>query len=218
MTGALRVELTERLEVVERHRGLPEDLVVGIDGAHAREVEQRPEQRRRVAFGEHEAVAVRPDRVLRVEAHEPLPQGVRDRGDAHRRARVARVRLLDRVHAKSADRVDGQRVQVGGHGRLLSTGRPTMPHEGRVGLGRAAARRRALRGLGDVRAEDDEHLRPLDVRDRWWGRHRLHRGRRRAERRRYSLGFGLIALGVVHGRRLRPGSVNFRRPRRSRAG
>ena len=81
---ALRAELPEPLEVVERNRGLTEDLVLGVDGADAGEVQQRPEQSGGVSRRQHEAVAVRPDRIGRIEAEEALPERVRDRRDADR--------------------------------------------------------------------------------------------------------------------------------------
>ena len=45
-------------------------------------MEERPQKRRGVSRREDEAVAVRPDRIGRVEAQEPLPERVRDRRDA----------------------------------------------------------------------------------------------------------------------------------------
>ena len=111
--AALRVELAEVLDVVELHRQLAERLVVGVDRLHAREVQQRVEQHRGVARGQHEAVAVGPDRVLGVEAQEPLPELVGDRRHRHRRARVARVRRLDRIDRQRSDRVDAQLVELG---------------------------------------------------------------------------------------------------------
>jgi hypothetical protein len=86
--GALGVELAEALDVLEAHRGLADDLVVGVDRADARQVEQRVEQHRRVAVGQDEAIAVRPDRLLGVEPQEPLPEHVGDGRERHRRAGV----------------------------------------------------------------------------------------------------------------------------------
>ena len=60
-----------------------------------------------------EAVAVRPVGVGGVEFHEALIEGEGDRGEGHRRAGVARVGLLDRVHGQCADRIDAQLVQSG---------------------------------------------------------------------------------------------------------
>ena len=55
---------------------------------------------------EHEAVAVEPVRVRRVVLHDPRVEHVRERRERHRGARMAGVRLLDRVHRERADRVD----------------------------------------------------------------------------------------------------------------
>ena len=57
----------KRLRSSSRDCGLAQDLVLGVDRADASEVEERPEQRGGVARGEHEAIAVRPDRVCRIE-------------------------------------------------------------------------------------------------------------------------------------------------------
>ena len=133
---AARVDLAEALDVVERDGQLAEPLVGRVDGLHAGEVQQRVEQRRRVADREHEAIAARPDRVVRVEAQELLPQRVGDRRHRHRRAGVAGVRGLHGVHGQRADGgdrelVDG-RVQLGrgapgaGHG-LGAHGHETTP-------------------------------------------------------------------------------------------
>ena len=115
---ALRAELPEPLEVVERNRGLTEDLVLGVDGPDAGEMQQRPEESGGVPRRQHEAVAVRPDRIGRIEAEEALPERVRDRRDADRRPRMSRVRRLDRVDAERPDRGDAEVVEVaGGDGR-----------------------------------------------------------------------------------------------------
>ena len=61
MAGAAAVELAEALDVVQRHGQLAQRLVFGVDGLHAGQMQQRIEQHRGVAAGEHEAVAVGPD-------------------------------------------------------------------------------------------------------------------------------------------------------------
>ena len=104
MARALRAELPEPLQILERDGRLSEDLVLGVDGTHAGEMQQRPEQRGGVTRRQHEAVAVRPDRIGRIEAEEALPERVRDRRNADRRPRVPRVRRLDRVDAERPDR------------------------------------------------------------------------------------------------------------------
>jgi len=60
--------LPKRLDRLEGNRRLAKPLVVLADGPDAGQVEQRVEQHRGVASREHEAVAVRPDRILRVES------------------------------------------------------------------------------------------------------------------------------------------------------
>ena len=118
---ALAVELAELLEVVQGQRGLGEVFVLGADRLHAGQVDHRVEEHRGVADREDEAVAVRPDRVGRVEPEELLPERVGDRGHRHRGARVARVGRLDSVHGQGLDRADATQVEVvlGGHGRKL---------------------------------------------------------------------------------------------------
>ena len=52
---------------------------------------------------------VGPDRMVRVEAQEPLPQTIDHRRQRHG-SRMAAVRLLRRIHRESADGVDAQFV------------------------------------------------------------------------------------------------------------
>ena len=93
MAGRARAQLPEALQLLQRH--------VRIAG----EVEQRVEQHRAVAGREHEAVAVGPVGMLRVELEEPRPQHGGDVGHAHRHAGMAGLRLLDRVHGERPDGV-----------------------------------------------------------------------------------------------------------------
>src|SRR5262245_35229502 len=65
-----------------------------------------------MAIGQHEAIAVGPDRILRVEAYDPVPDRVDERCQRHRRARMARLRLLDRVDGQGTDRVDRQLIEL----------------------------------------------------------------------------------------------------------
>ena len=103
VAGRDAAPLAERLEVVER------DRVAG-------QVEERVEQHAGVAGAQHEAVAVGPVGLGRGMAQEARPQHVRHRRRAHRGARVPGVRLLDGVDRERPDRVDGELVEVGGHG------------------------------------------------------------------------------------------------------
>src|SRR5262249_22929150 len=76
MTWSLAAELSEVTNIVERNRGLPEPFVFGIHGAGAGEVQHRPQQHRGMTVGEHEPIAVGPNRVLWIEAHDAVPQRV----------------------------------------------------------------------------------------------------------------------------------------------
>jgi hypothetical protein len=111
MARALAPELPEAPDVVQRDRRLAQRLILRIHGLDAREVQQAVEQHRGVPGREHEPIAVRPDRVLRVVAQEALPQAVRDRRHRHRRAGVARIGLLDGVHRQRANGVDAELVE-----------------------------------------------------------------------------------------------------------
>src|SRR5262245_56724460 len=82
MSRSLAVELTETADVVERHRRVSESLVLGVDGLHLREVQNRPQQHRGVPVRKHEPIAVRPDRVLRIKIHYAVPDGVNQRCSA----------------------------------------------------------------------------------------------------------------------------------------
>ena len=112
MPGRLAAKLAEVADVVERDRRLAQPLVVGIHRPRPGEVEHRPEQHRGVAVREHEAIAVRPDRILRVEAHHAIPERVDQRRERHRRARVPGVGRLDRIHRQRANGVDGELIHL----------------------------------------------------------------------------------------------------------
>ena len=110
-----RAELAEALDLVERHR-----LV-------AEQVQHRVDQHRAVAGGEHEAVAVGPGRVGRVELQHLSEQHGRDVGCAHRQAGMAGFGLFHGVHRERADRV-GHAVVVRAalhriHGHLIAATR-----------------------------------------------------------------------------------------------
>jgi len=73
VAGALAVELAEALDVVELDGQLTQPFVLRVDGLDGGQVQERVEQHRRVAARQHEAVAVRPDRIIGIEAQEALP-------------------------------------------------------------------------------------------------------------------------------------------------
>ena len=103
MAGGDRAELAKALDLLDRHA-----LV-------ADEMEQRIDQHRAVPGREDEAVAVGPLRIRGVVLqHLPVEQ-VRERCERHRGARVAGVRLLDRIHGERPDRVDRKLFDVLSH-------------------------------------------------------------------------------------------------------
>ena len=108
----LAVELAEVADVVERDRRLAQAFVLGVDRLGAGEMQDRPQQHRGMAVRQDEAVAIGPDRILRIEAHDPVPQRIDQRRQRHRRAGMARLGLLDRVDGQRADRVDRQLIEL----------------------------------------------------------------------------------------------------------
>ncbi len=79
-------------------------------------MEQRVDQHRAVAGRQHEAVAVGPGRIGRIEFQEAREQHGRDVGRAHRQAGMAGFRLLDRIHGERADGVRHAVVLCAGRG------------------------------------------------------------------------------------------------------
>ena len=83
----------------------------------AGQMQQRVEQHRAVAGRQHEAVAVGPVRIGRVELQELREQHGGDVGHAHRHAGMAGLGLLDGIHG---ERADGVGHAVMGHARIGS--------------------------------------------------------------------------------------------------
>ena len=106
MAGRLAAELAEAANVVQRHRRFAQPLVIGIHRMHPGEVKNGPEQHRGVPVGEHEPVAVGPDRILRIILQHPVPNRVDQRRQRHRRARMAGLGLLHGINGERADRID----------------------------------------------------------------------------------------------------------------
>ena len=117
VTRGAAVELPEVLDVLKADRGRVPAVLLGDPG----EVEHAVEEQRGVSGREHEAVAVGPVRIGRVVAQVAVPQGVGDRRQRHRRPRMPRVRLLDRIDRERPDGVDGEGLALAhGHDALLS--------------------------------------------------------------------------------------------------
>ena len=93
VAGAAAAPLAERHELLH------------LKPAHAGEVEERVYERGGVAAREHEAVAICPGRILRVDVEVLEPEDGSEVGHAHRSAGVAGFRLFNHVSAEAADGV-----------------------------------------------------------------------------------------------------------------
>ena len=115
-------ELPEILDRLQRHGRFAQGFVLLADGLHTGQMQQRIEQHRCVARREDEAVAIGPDRILRVEPQKVLPQAIGDGRQGHRCARVPGIGRLHGVHGKGADGIDTRRIEiaVACHSRGLS--------------------------------------------------------------------------------------------------
>ncbi len=151
MAGGQRAELAEALDLRDGHLFVAEKM------------QQRVEQHRAVAGREHEAVAVGPSRIGRVEFKKAGEEHGGDVGRAHRQARMTGLGLLDRVHRQGADRVRHAIVFVarrwpgGGKTRRLGGRRARRGktvrhrHEGGPTAPGAAAVIRTRRGTDSMR-------------------------------------------------------------------
>ena len=107
VTGGPAAELAEVLQLVEAH-----GLVAG-------QVQQSIDQHRAVAGGKHEAIAVLPFRILRIEFQESREQHGGNVRHPHRHAGMTRIRALHCVCSQQAQRIG--HVFAGGDGaRVLS--------------------------------------------------------------------------------------------------
>ena len=97
VAGRFAVELAKALDLLETYGRSPYRLVARIHRTRARQVQDRPLQHRGMTIGENEAIAVRPNRVGRIEAHDAIPERIDERRQCHGRARVARVGLLHSI-------------------------------------------------------------------------------------------------------------------------
>ena len=136
MAGRERADLPEALDLIDRHRLVAEQM------------KERIKQHRAVTGREHEAVAIGPGRIGRIEFQEAREQHGGDVGGAHRQARVTGLRLLDGVHRQRANRIR--------HAVVLGAGGRTRGCGGKAGrLGEGCARRedavRHRHGTGQAR-------------------------------------------------------------------
>src|SRR5215831_4954030 len=108
MPGCFALELAEMANIVERNRWMAHHFIVGVHRLCLGKMEHRPEQHRGMAVREHESIAVGPDRVLGIEAHDPVPDRVDQRRESHRRAWMSGLGLLDRIYRERANSIDSQ--------------------------------------------------------------------------------------------------------------
>src|SRR5215472_234016 len=94
VAGRFAVQLAKTTDIVERNRRLSHGFIVGIDGLGAREMENRPQQHRRMTIRQYETISVGPDGILWIETENPIPNCIHQRREGHWRARMSRVGLL----------------------------------------------------------------------------------------------------------------------------
>src|SRR5215472_3954035 len=114
MSRSFAVELAEAPNIVERDRRFSQCFVVGIHGLNAGEMERRPEQHGGMAVRKHEAIAIGPDRVLRIKFERTIPYRIDQRRERHWRSGVSGVGLLHGIDGEGANRVDAQLIEFCG--------------------------------------------------------------------------------------------------------
>src|SRR6267154_2057097 len=67
VSSAAAPELPERLEVIQHDRGAAQNFIFWIDGFHSCEMQNRVQQSRSMPRGKHEAIAIHPNGIFRVE-------------------------------------------------------------------------------------------------------------------------------------------------------
>ena len=128
------VQLTEPLDFLHRNRRLAEYFAFLIRRAYSRQVQRRIDQHRSVPRGQHEPVAVGPNRIRRIVLQVFLPKLVYNRRQSHRCARMSGVRLLHSINGKRSNGVDAQLIDV-----LLGRNRTLLAHDGSCAGRRAPA-------------------------------------------------------------------------------
>src|SRR5262244_3284094 len=110
----LAVELAKTTDIVKRNRRLSQRFIVGIDGLDIREMQHGPQQHRGMAIRQYETIAVRPNRILWIEAENPIPNRIDERRECHGSAGMSGVGLLHSVHRKRANGIDTQLIELCG--------------------------------------------------------------------------------------------------------
>ncbi len=135
----LRVSCAATAELAEMPDLVHADRIAG-------QVQQRIQQHRGVAIGQHEAIAVPPARIGRIVLQEFPPQHFGEVRHAHRRPGVARVGLLYRIHREHTDHVG--ELSARGHGWLTDRGTAGMAGAHCLTAGRGRAISTAFARIG----------------------------------------------------------------------
>src|ERR1700747_1420568 len=77
-------------------------------------MERRPEQHRGMAVRQHEAIAIGPNRFLRIEVEDTIPDRIDERRERHWRSGMPGVGLLNGIDGERANRVDAQLIEFCG--------------------------------------------------------------------------------------------------------
>ena len=93
-------------DIIKCHRRLSEYLVFGVHGSRLSQVECGPEQHRGVTVRQHKAIAIGPDRILRIETEYAVPDRVDEWCEGHGCTRVSGFRLLNGINRERANGVD----------------------------------------------------------------------------------------------------------------
>src|SRR5439155_21299042 len=102
MARRLAVELAEMADILKCYCRLSEYLVFGVHGSRLRQVECGPDQHRGVTVRQHKAIAIGPDRILRIETEYAVPDGIDEWGEGHRRTGMSGFRLLNGINRERA--------------------------------------------------------------------------------------------------------------------
>jgi hypothetical protein len=65
-----------------------------------------------VTIRKHKAIAIRPNRILRIETEDTIPKDVDERSKGHRGTGVSGMGLLNGINRERADRIDAQLIEL----------------------------------------------------------------------------------------------------------
>src|SRR6266496_5789908 len=100
------IELAKAPNILKRYRRVPESFVVSIYRLRAGEMEHGPKQHGSVAIRQNETIAIGPDGVFGIEAHDAIPYRINQRSERHWRTGMSGLGLLDRIYRERTNCVD----------------------------------------------------------------------------------------------------------------